>query len=81
MKTREIEVWVSKDVLDHLIDEPESNLVGSTVFKRPTDHWSVKAKLIIEIPERKVEITESEFDAAAWGSISFNSLKEKLFAE
>jgi hypothetical protein len=61
---KEITVYVHPGVLDHLKDEPDSDLVGSTVFIRPRDNWALKATLVIEMPERKIEITESELVTA-----------------
>lgn len=63
MKTREIDVWVSKDfqkyILEHKSGYYKENLgIGNVNTARD----SVKAKLIIELPEQKIEITESEFN-------------------
>lgn len=59
MKTKEINVWVSPSDL--------GNKYFSVVQESadcPMKGDSVKAKLIIELPERKVTITESEFEEA-----------------
>jgi hypothetical protein len=63
MKTREIEVNVETDWIN------QTSRIGyiseSTKFPtRLNGKETIKAKLIIEIPERKVEITESEFNEA-----------------
>ena len=48
MKTKEIDVWVhEKDMMVVRFTEPMSSLYQ-------------KAKLVIELPEKKIEITESE---------------------
>jgi hypothetical protein len=58
MKTKEIEVWV---VMDH--EQPIKMWSAKPKCRNEIDEMGwVKARLIIEIPERKVEITESEFD-------------------
>jgi len=57
MKTKEIDVWVLKECVRHTYNS------GSWNTKESLD-FNVKAKLIIEIPEKKIEITESEFDEA-----------------
>ena len=55
MKTKEIDVWVLKECVRHTYNS------GSWNTKESLD-FNVKAKLIIEIPEKKIEITESDFD-------------------
>lgn len=57
MKTVTIPVWVKEN--------SEADLrknYGFFVDKDQSDLYQLKAKLIIEIPEKKIEITESEFD-------------------
>ena len=49
MKTKEIDVWVNIDNCDEVVD----------ICLEETSFFT-KAKLIIEIPERKKEFTESE---------------------
>lgn len=65
MKTREIEVKLYELDLKNIftgprremtIYQPDKELVNGNKFK------VLKATLIIEMPERKIEITESEFD-------------------
>ena len=83
MKTKEIEVWgYEGSLLIH--DKFPSNF---------NDMPNVyKAKLIIELPERKVEITESEFDEAVKDydlhnpclkafSGAMEHIKQKLFGD
>ena len=53
MKTKEIVVWVRPDEID-------SNGISCQTNRH--DKWQIEAKLIIEIPEKKIEITESEFN-------------------
>lgn len=61
MKTKEINVWV-EDEYDELGNGEQGfhkmyeTLIGEHGLK------VIKAKLIIEIPERKIEITESQLD-------------------
>jgi hypothetical protein len=60
MKTKEIDVWIPecrvnvKGLIETYSDLDE--------LRTDWDGVAVKAKLIIEIPEKKIEITESEFD-------------------
>lgn len=61
MKTKEIDVWVCKNTFN----KSNSHLwVYKNFYKAPEGIQYLKAKLIIEIPEKKVTITESEFDDA-----------------
>jgi hypothetical protein len=56
-KEKEIDVWVHRDLA-------KDNKLCSfeTVYKvKPDSPYWVEAKLIIEIPERRKEFTESEF--------------------
>jgi len=85
-RTKEIDVWVKKS-----FEMNFSNNYIADVHNRPTELYPIKAKLIIEIPEKKITITESEFNEASkvirfgvfngetYGDI--NRLKEKLFGE
>jgi hypothetical protein len=59
MKTREkiIDVWVS-----HKFDNLDTDLATIILDRNTNIKDYFKAKLIIEIPEKKIEITESEFD-------------------
>lgn len=56
MKTKEIDCWISARHID-------MDWVQIPVYKDGGSR-DIKAKLLIEIPERKVEITESQFDQA-----------------
>jgi len=58
VKNKEIECFVHRDLIEKLWDQA----VVSKSIKSKKDHYS--AKLIIEIPEKKIEITESDFDRA-----------------
>lgn len=78
-KTREIDVFVNPATLKH-----ETIRVVSLDALIIQNEW-IKAKLIIEEPERTVTISESDFDAAfrEWcpeydGLVS---LKRKLFSK
>ena len=59
MKTKEIDVWVNPN--SSMYSEFDDSKLGATVMYNPDEKFSVKAKLIIEIPEKKIEITEREF--------------------
>ena len=62
MKTKIIEGWVHEN---HLVwIEKECSTPFHPSKNKPTGGPSLKAKLIIEIPEKKIEITESEFKDA-----------------
>jgi hypothetical protein len=85
MKTREIEVWINKDSFMNETDARTA--VCNYQFIN-----SIKAKLIIEIPEREITIKESEFESVLNRYICENpsiktlngimeAFKEKLFAE
>jgi hypothetical protein len=85
MKTKEIEVWTYPEVRSFGSTE---GLMYEVFAGQSRDNKRVKAKLLIEIPERKIEITESMLDNAlkeyeSQGSCAFfkNILKQKLFGE
>lgn len=59
MKTKMIDVWVDDSIVDNL--ESFSGFVLRTGGRAYTT--DIKAKLIIEIPEKKIEITERELEA------------------
>lgn len=82
MKTREIEGWVYPD--------------STILYERFPDNFDeiggLKARLIIEIPEKKITISESEFDKSLGGLIFESSrlfeaekfltnIKQRLFKE
>jgi len=84
MKTKEIEVWIGKSVL---LDKIESFYQIVTNQKDAETHrfTMVKARLIVEIPEQKIEITESQLEAAwnksthtSFSSVSFYHFKKAL---
>lgn len=56
MKTKEIDVWVNSELINRWHCQEINNC-------KTTIH-NLKAKLIIEIPEKKIEITESDLDRA-----------------
>ena len=81
-RTREIEVWVEPIFAN-------TKLSKGIVTREPSDR-TIKAKLIIELPERKVTISESDFDKAFkfiarpdWLMTfeGFELAKEKLFKD
>lgn len=59
MKTKEIEVYVHEGFENW---DDDSCLIHSNVYNKKHTNYTVKAKLIIEIPEKKIEITESDFE-------------------
>ena len=93
MKTKEIEIFLPKYVIDvdpcditrsrhaeFLIKDPRQKYAANF---RINGHDTVKAKLIIELPERKVTITETQFDEALKMSdavVGRNEFKENLKA-
>ena len=58
MKTKEIDVWVNPKRLEVEKNWRSERSISSSNWDEPD--W-LKAKLIIEMPEKKIEITESEF--------------------
>lgn len=71
-RTKSYAVWVDKDAAD---------LVGDwKAYTNRSDDSQLKAKLVIELPEQKIEITESEFDKAVLQVEKFNhiSIAEKI---
>jgi hypothetical protein len=90
-KVKEIEVWVQNQVIINNIEALDTSFAVYTRERKHTHELYgelSKAKLIIELPERKVEITESMLDNAlkeyeSQGSCAFfkNILKQKLFGE
>jgi hypothetical protein len=84
-KTKEIECYVHKNELASFGETASRVVVWS---QYPATDTVLKAKLIIEFPERKVTITESDFDDACKDNEALdfvNSrravalLKERLF--
>jgi uncharacterized DUF497 family protein len=59
-KTREIYVWVPREI--KISREFAYYPMKENIDKHGEAFY--KAKLIIELPEKKIEITESEFDEA-----------------
>lgn len=88
MKTKEIEVWVT----DTFVDQVDSkHLSYIPTFAQPVEGTKcTKARLIIELPEKKITISESQFDEL-WNdlyeripnsealAIKYHSTKDKLF--
>lgn len=68
MKTKEIDVWVPDFIdkeglgLEDILPDTGvySNVCGPVLEEDGVIYY--RAKLIVEIPEKKIEITESEFD-------------------
>ena len=72
MKTKEIEVWVDQAVLVHVKLYPSYEMATSKEQAEQYECPMIKARLIIEIPEQKVEITESQAEAV-WNKHRYNS--------
>jgi hypothetical protein len=79
-RVKEIDVWVCPD---ELIGETQEPWVTDMPVKGYT-----KAKLLIEMPERKIEITESDYDDAreVWDmdktvAQNLTAMKKKLFKD
>jgi len=75
MKTREIDIWLSEEELSYM--SKRHYQVSSIMY--------TKAKLIIEIPEEKITISEDELNEAArkvFGNVShgdtFREFRELL---
>lgn len=90
---KEIEVWLFKS-FEHMEKKDGRGQCSMTVVNSPDDKHTVKAKIVIEIPERRVQISESEFQAAMMDVIGIiqggnenrgldllHSWKEKLFGK
>lgn len=60
MKTKEIEVWVFNPAVEKFKDDVADSFISFRHAGADEQNYS-RAKLIIELPERKVEITESEY--------------------
>lgn len=80
MKTREIECWVSPTIKNGDIE------TRYCVISGPVDPDTYrKAKLIIEVPEKRIEISESEFEKIFKGhtgySYTVHEMKQKLFGK
>jgi len=61
MKIKEIDVFIYEDDI-----KKDQKIVYGT--RLPPGNGSLKAKLIIEMPEKEITITESQFDKAWTGS-------------
>jgi len=78
MKTKEIEVWVDQAVLVHVKLYPSYEMATSKEQAEQYECPMIKARLIIEIPEQKVELTESQAEAL-WGEpCSVDDFKKAL---
>ena len=80
MKIKEINVFVPEyinhDDVEGIIED-DGNLVGDVMYIDGVEYY--RAKLIIEIPEKKIEITESElrtamYEAGAQGYSPFHDM-------
>ena len=92
MITKEIDVWVTENIITE--ESPIPNIVTRHSYNEKgvklNGKETIRARLIIELPERKREITESEFEEAfrlymseSYPIISIEAmakrLKDKLF--
>lgn len=59
MKTKEINVWVNKYFYQNYTSCHNDS---ANIQMRQDELYNIKAKLVVEIPEKKIEITESELD-------------------
>ena len=75
MKTKEIDVWICSDFLNGHEE------IFDSISEKKIDEFNIKAKLIIEIPEKKIEITESEFDEAYANAGFSNNLYDNFKKE
>jgi len=57
MKTKEIDVWVNSDVIN-------PNQVSVRVYLSKCLGYDYKARLTIELPNQKIELTELQIDKA-----------------
>lgn len=77
-KTREIECYASKDI--NLTDRYPGSLIQKNEFMNST-----KAKLIIEIPEKEIKLTESMLDEVFEQFFEvdrcYDDFKQKLFGD
>ena len=88
MKTKEIDVWVNVPT-NRVNREDLYRFIDINVTENEASEWLekhdiiIKGKLMFEIPEKKIEITESEFDKAinkykSDCSYGFCSMKKEL---
>jgi len=63
MKTKEFEIWVEQSILE---ESKKGYYLIARTQNSAEDHLfqSIKARLRIELPEQKIEITERQLDAA-----------------
>lgn len=63
MKTREIECWVENQVIINNVERLDTSFVAFTRDRKdPAKSNLLKARLIIEVPPKKIELTEEQFD-------------------
>jgi hypothetical protein len=75
-RTKEIEVWIHK-TLPEVFGSHGRKIMNISSNALHGD--CIRAKLIIELPERNVTITESQFDDLCKQGMALYMLKEKLF--
>ena len=74
MKTKTIDVWVDEKQFEKYDMYDCDYLLES---EKDPDIDYLKAKIIVELPEKKIEITESEFDRK-WEYAIGNNFDEDL---
>lgn len=90
MKTKEIDVFLEPEIANRLLNEKE--LGHFTCYKYSDFCTKIKAKVVIEIPEKKITISESELREAFFKLFDkeeipdspkqqFKDLKKELFGD
>lgn len=72
MKTRTIDVFIHKNNLNYLDEEPLYNSPW-TYFRSKDNEHTVKAKLVIELPKQKVLVSPDEFESKYREAYGFDS--------
>lgn len=85
MKTKEITAFIDRDVVTNLIND--STFYSEVSKEKDADH-DFEIKILVPVPEKKIEITESKFWEAVnelkneYGGISGpDILAQKLFGK
>lgn len=79
MKTKEVTVYASKDILSDWVG-------GEKIYKTEHESTPVRCRLVIDLPEKEIKLTESKLDEA-WKEVfhacsdelDVKKLKQKLF--
>lgn len=79
MKTREFEAWVTEKVAKSITSCDVGEL---ECYTERTGYFNTKIKLTIELPEKKIELTESQFNEACYVCADDTKrIKQKLFGD